>query len=122
MFTEIKFNGMKIYRPNDFTPARENVYSAEYTAVNGAIYADYIGWRYSEMTLTWDTLPYAQRQFLLTLSGQAEMTFRDADGVEKTEQVIVTNQTQTATRLHDALGFDLWQGVQLGVRFIGIHN
>ncbi len=122
MFTEIKFNGMKVYRPNNFTPARENVYNGEYTACTGATYADYLGWKYSDMTLTWDALPYAQRQFLLTLTGQAELTFRDADGLERTEQVIVTNLTQTATRLHDALGFDLWTGIELGVRFIGIHQ
>lgn len=121
MFTEIKFNGMKVYRPNNFTPARENVYSGEYTACTGATYADYLGWKYSDMTMSWDALPYAQRQFLMTLTGQAELTFRDADGVERTEQVIITNLTQSATRLHDALGFDLWQGIELGVRFIGIH-
>jgi hypothetical protein len=122
MFTEIKINGMKVYRPNNFTPTRENVYSGEYTACTGATYADYLGWKYSDMTLSWDALPYAQRQFLLTLTGQAELTFRDADGLERTEQVIVTNLTQTATRLHDALGFDLWTGIELGVRFIGIHQ
>lgn len=122
MFTEIKFNGMKVFRPNNFTPARENVYSGEYTACTGATYADFLGWKYSDMTLAWDALPYAQRQFLLTLTGQAELTFRDADGLERTEQVIITNLTQTATRLHDALGFDLWTGIELGVRFIGIHQ
>ena len=122
MFTEIKFNGMKVYRPNNFTPARENVYSGEYTACTGATYADFLGWKYSDMTMTWDALPYAQRQYLMTLTGQAELTFRDADGVERTEQVIITNLTQSATRLHDALGFDLWTGIELGVRFIGIHQ
>lgn len=122
MFTEIKFNDMKVYRPNSFTPARENVYSGEYTACTGATYADYLGWKYSDMTLSWDALPYAQRQYLMTLTGQAALTFRDADGQERTEQVIVTNLTQSATRLHDALGFDLWQGIELGVRFIGIHS
>ena len=121
MFTEIKFNGQKVYRPNNFTPARENVYSGEYTACTGATYADYLGWKYSDMTLSWDALPYAQRQYLMTLTGQAEFTFRDADGQERTEQVIITNLTQSATRLHDALGFDLWSGIELGVKFIGIH-
>lgn len=121
MFVEIKINDKKFYRPNDFTPARENVYSGEYVSCSGTTYADYLGWKFSDMTLAWDTLPYAQRQLLLSFSGPATLSFWDADGTYYTESVIITNHTQTATKLKDPQGYDLWQGIELGVRFIGIH-
>lgn len=53
IFNTIQINGTDLYRPTDFSPAREAVYAGEYKTCLGETIADLIGWRYSDMTLEW---------------------------------------------------------------------
>ena len=109
-----------IWRPNDFQPVREDVYAAEYTTCTGKIIADRIGWKYSEMTLQWDSLPQEQLEVLLSMSGECQLTFTDADG-SHTESVIRGGHSITATRHTGPDGYPLWMDVECNIIFITTH-
>lgn len=111
----------ELYRPNNFNPAREDVYAAEYVTCTGKVIADRIGWRYSDMRMQWDAIPDAQLAALLSMSGECELTFADADGTH-TEKVIRTGQSITATRHTGPDGTPLWVDVECGIRFITTHS
>ena len=81
VYNTIQLNGVELFRPNDFSPKREDIYGAEITTCSGKVIADRVGWRYADMTLQWDTLPQAQLDVLLAVTGQATLVFTDADGV-----------------------------------------
>jgi hypothetical protein len=109
-----------LWRPNDFQPVREDVYSAEYTTCTGKLIADRIGWRYAEMTMQWDSLPQSQLDVLLSMSGECQLTFTDADG-SHTESVIRSGNSITATRHTAPDGHPLWMDVQCSITFITTH-
>ena len=116
----IRINGHDIYRPNEFTPAREDVYAAEYTTCTGKMIADRIGWKYSDMTLSWDTLPQAMLDVLLGMSGESTLVFSDSDG-EHTEKIIRGAFTNMPTRFTGLDGKAAWQNIAVEVRFIDVH-
>lgn len=80
------------------------------------------GVRYADMTLNWDTLPQAQLDVLLAVTGQATLVFTDADGVPHTEQVIPTSRVWVATRFTGLDGNPCWKDVSMGVRFVNAHH
>ena len=118
----IKINGTDIFRPTDFSPARENIYAAEITTCTGKTIADLIGWKYSDMTMQWDTLPQDQLDELLAMSGECTLIFDDADGTEHTETIIPTTQVWVSTRTTKLDGSVVWKDISVGVRFINAHN
>lgn len=123
VFNTITINGTEIYRGNDFTLQRENIYAGEIETCTGKRCADLVGWRYADLTISWDTLPQDQLLSILGLSGEAvAMTFESETGDVVTEQVIPTAITSTATRYTLPDGSALWQGISLGIRFIEAHN
>ena len=123
VFNTITINGTEIYRGNDFTLQRENIYAGEIETCTGKRCADLVGWRYADLTVSWDTLPQDQLLSILGLSGVAvAMTFESETGDVVTEQVIPTAITSTATRYTLPDGSALWQGISLGIRFIDAHN
>lgn len=123
VFNTITINGTEIYRGNDFTLQRENIYAGEIETCTGKRCADLVGWRYADLTVSWDTLPQDQLLSILGLSGEAvAMTFESETGDVVTEQVIPTAITSTATRYTLPDGSALWQGISLGIRFIEAHN
>lgn len=109
-----------LYRPNNFNPAREDVYAAEYMTCTGKIIADRIGWRYSDMVMQWDAIPDDQLEALLSMSGECELTFDDEDG-SHTEKIIRTGNSITATRQTGPEGTPLWFNVECGIRFLTTH-
>ena len=121
-FNTITIDGDTYYRPNGFTPAREYVYAAEYTTCTGKTIADLVGWKYSDITLNWDSLPQTQIDNLLALNGEeVTMTWTDADGTTASETVIPSTHSLTATRF--TIGTTpLWSDIQTELRFINVHN
>lgn len=101
---------------------REDVYASEIITCTGKLIADLIGWRYSDMSLNWDTLPESQLQVLLNMTGENTLEFVDADGVTHTEKVIRTSAVQTATRFNFPDGTPVWSQVSVEVRFLNVHN
>lgn len=123
VFNTITIDGTEVYRGNDFTLQRENIYAGEIETCTGKRCADLVGWRYADLTVSWDTLPQEQLLSILGLSGEAvAMTFESETGDVVTEQVIPTAITSTATRYTLPDGSALWQGISLGIRFIEAHN
>jgi hypothetical protein len=122
IYSTIQINGKEILRPNDFSPQREDIYAAEITTCTGATIADRIGWKYSDMTLEWDTLPQSQLEVLLSMSGESTITFTDADGISHTEKIVRTSAVSTATRSTSADGNPVWSDVKVEVRFLDAYN
>lgn len=117
----IFINNVEIFRPNEFTPEREDVYAGEYMTCTGKTVADRIGWKYSDTTLEWDILSNSMMTTLLALPGSFDITFDDSDG-SHTETVIKTGFANTATRFTNDLGQAIWKDVKLGIKFIDAHN
>jgi len=121
VFESITINGVRFYRPNNFSLRREDVLAGEYTTCTGKLIADRIGWKYSDMTLSWDTLPQAMLDALTGLSGPVQMVFTDSDGAH-TETIIRGAFTNTPTRFTDYNGAVMWSNVSVEVRFVNVHN
>lgn len=123
IFNTITIDNNEIYRGNDFTLSREYLYAGAIETCTGKRCADLVGWRYQDLTIQWDTLPDAQLQDVLSLSGdQVDMTFTDESGTTVTEAVIPTVITSTVTRLTDPQGNIMWKGIGLQLQFIEAHN
>lgn len=117
----ITINNVEIFRPNDFTPEREDVYAGEYTTCTGKTVADRIGWKFSDMSLEWDMLTADMMSTITSLPGSFDITFTDSDG-SHTETVIKTGFANTATRLTDNFNNVIWKNVKLNISFIDAHN
>ena len=121
VFNTIQIDSDTILAPNDFTPAREDVYAAEITTCTGKLIADRIGWKYADMTLKWDMLPQSQLAVLLALGGTFSLKFTDVNGTTVTEDVISKGIQSTGTRVTDADGNVIWRDVELGITFVDVH-
>lgn len=123
IFHTIEIDGKEIYRGNEFTLQRENIYAGEVETCTGRRCADLVGWRYSDQTIEWDALPQDQMQKLLNLSGlEIDMTFTDEEGSSVTEKVIPRAITSAATRFTRTDGTAIWRNVGLQLQFIEAHN
>ena len=56
-----------------------------------------IGWKYADMTLTWDGLPQNMVDVLVGMSGECTLEFDDAEG---REQTLTDYNVQPGDRLH----------------------
>ena len=117
VFESITINGVRFYRPNNFSLRREDVLAGEYTTCTGKLIADRIGWKYSDMTLSWDTLPQAMLDALTGLSGPVQMVFTDSDGAHT-----ATTTRGAPTRFTAYNGAVMWSDVAVEVRFINVHS
>lgn len=123
IFNSISIDGNTIYRGNDFTLSREYLYAGAIETCTGKRCADLVGWRYGDLTIQWDTLPDAQLQDVLSLSGeQVNFTFTDESGVSVTEPVIPQVISSTVTRFTDDQGNTVWKGIGLQLQFTEAHN
>ena len=121
-FNTITIDSKTYYRPNGFTPAREYVYAGEITTCTGKTVADLVGWKYSDITLEWDSLPQSQLENLLAMNGtEVTLTFTDVDGTTASESVIPLTHSMTATRSYNN-GNPVWKEVETSLRFINVHN
>ena len=122
VFNTITIDGTEIYKSNEFTLQREWIYAAEIETCTGKRCADVIGWRYDDLSLSWDNLPQDQLQAILDLCGsEVNMTFSNEKNEAVTEKVIPTVTSSQATRMTDPQGDIAWQGIGLTVKFINAH-
>lgn len=123
IFNTITLNGEEIFRGNDFTLSREYIYAGEYETCTGKRVGDIVGWRYADLSLTWDNIPQSQLQKILALSGSAvNLVFSNELNQSVTESVIPTVTSAKVTRLTDPDGNVAWSGVGLTLRFINAHQ
>jgi len=123
VFNTITLNGEEIFRGNEFNLSREWIYAGEYTTCTGKMVGDIVGWRYADLSLTWDNLPQSQLQKVIGLNGSAvAMTFSNEFNETVTEMVIPTVTTAQITRLTDPQGNVAWSGIGLTLKFINAHN
>lgn len=110
-------------RPNDFTPEREIILAQEYQTMSGKIRGDIVGWRYKDITLEWGTLPEAMVNNLRALqqAGAVTFAFSDSSGAQS-ETVLISLNTQTASRYTGHDGQPLWHDIAAEVRFLNAHN
>ena len=121
IFNTIIIDEKEIFRPNNFTLQREQIYSGEIETCTGKRLADRVGWRYADLSLGFDTLPQDQLNKLLSLNGAVEMEFVDEENNTVTEQVILKTSSVTATRFTKD-GSAVWSGINAEVQFINAHN
>lgn len=121
IYNTITINGTEVYRPNEFTLQRENVFAGEYETCTGRRIADLIGWRYADMTLSFEMLPEAMMDDLLSIEGDVNMTFSNELNESVTERVIVRASTAQVTRFTDDQGVVLWKDFGLEISFINAH-
>lgn len=122
IFNSISIDGTEIFRGNNFTLDREWIYAAEIETCTGKRCADVVGWRYSDLQLSWDNLPQDQLQAILDLSGaEIDMTFSNEKNQTVTEKVIPKVTTAKVTRKTDPHGNVAWTGVGLTVTFVNAH-
>lgn len=123
IFKTIKIGTYTFLRPNDLTFQRESILAQEYQTLSGDIKGDLVGWKYSDMTLEWDTLPQASVNALRTLQADGAVTFKfDDSGGVQSENVLITVNTQTATRFIGYDGAPVWANLSVEVRFLDAHN
>ena len=123
VFNTITLNGEEIFRGNEFTLSREYIYAGEYETCTAKRVGDIVGWRYADLSLTWDNLPQSQLQKVIGLNGSAvAMTFSNEFNETVTEMVIPTVTTAQVTRLTDPQGNVAWSGIGLTLKFINAHN
>lgn len=129
--TKIKISaGGKDYtirKPPEFEPKREDVYGAEYTTCTGKYIADRIGWKYSDMSLSWDALPQSEVEALIAMTGECTLSFDDPAADEQTESVIrssVVYLRHRYSRYNAATGQNetWWQSVQCDIKFLNTHS
>ena len=122
VFNSITINNHEIYRGNDFTLQREYIYAGEVETCTGKRCADLVGWRFADLTIEWDALPYSQLINVLRLTGtEVDMTFKNESDVSITEKVIPRLISTTATRFTGEYGVTVWKGVRLQLSFINAH-
>lgn len=124
------FNGIQIIngsttytlpRPSGFKVEREAVYAGEITTCTGQYLADYIGWKYADMTLQWDVLEPTDLDNLIGLPTTISLKWTDANNVDVTETVRITKRATTGTRFTKN-SRSYWKNVNLGVSFVNVHN
>lgn len=108
-------------RPNDLELIREDIYAGEYTTCTGAIKADRIGWKYSDLDLAFDELTTDELNVISGMYGAVTFYFDDSDGAHA-ERVIKTGFTNTPTRLTLENGSVIWKNSGVSLRFIDAHN
>ena len=108
-------------RPLNFGVQREDIYAGQYTTCTGATRADKIGWKYSDMTWSWDGLKQSDVEKLCSLSGECTLTFDDPSGDTIEESFIRTSVVSMRCRnkFEDEYW---WTGVSCSISFIDSHT
>ena len=117
----IKIDGASIWRPPQFMPTREDLYRGDYTTCTGKQIKDRIGWKYADMTLTWDGLPQNMVDVLVGMTGACTLEFDDADG-ELHEEQVVRDSLVALRHKYVQGGVTIWKSVSVKIVFIGSHT
>lgn len=115
-YDTIKINGEIYPRPVNFGLQKEDILAAEYQTANGSIHADVVGWRYADLTLSWEALPQPQAAFLDSLRGTVELEVDDPAGTKKYK---VQRKAFTAIRhRYPQNGEYIWKNVSITFKFL----
>lgn len=108
-------------RPLNFAVQREDIYAGQYTTCTGATRADKIGWKYSDMTWSWDGLKQSDVEKLCSLSGECTLTFDDPSGDTIQESFI--RSSVVSMRCRNKFEDEYWwTGVSCSISFIDSHT
>ena len=118
---DIYINGEQVSRPPTFSPRKEDVYKGDYTTCTGKYIADRVGWRFSEMELSWGALPQQMVDVLVNMSGINTITFDDLDGNLREENIVRVSMVAMRHR-HTQGGVTIWKDVKVTIRFIDSHT
>lgn len=116
----ITIDGAQIYKPVQFAPQMEDIYSGEYTTCTGKTVGDRVGWKWADMTLSWDALPQSMVDVLVGMAGAVTMVFDGPQGTQ-TEEIIRDSAVQLRNR-NTIRGEVYWRDVSVQIRFINAHN
>ena len=108
-------------RPLNFGVQREDIYAGQYTTCTGATRADKIGWKYSDMTWSWDGLKQSDVEKLCSLSGECTLTFDDPSGDTIQESFIRSSVVSMRCRNKFENEY-WWTGVSCSISFIDSHT
>lgn len=108
-------------RPLNFGVQREDIYAGQYTTCTGATRADKIGWKYSDMTWSWDGLKQSDVEKLCGLSGECTLTFDDPSGDTIEESFIRSSVVSMRCRNKFENEY-WWTGVSCSISFIDSHT
>lgn len=123
IFNSITINNNEIFRGNDFALQREYIFAGEYETCTGKRCADRVGWRYADLTISWDNLPQDQLEYLLALNGEeVDFTFTNESGSSVTEKVRPMVIASQASILTDPNGVKSWKNISLQLQFTEAHN
>ena len=123
IFNSITIDDNEIFRGNDFALQREYIYAGEYETCTGKRCADRVGWRYSDLTISWDNLPQDQLEYLLALNGEeVDFTFANESGTTVTEKVRPSVIASQAAIFTDPNGVKSWKNISLQLQFTEAHN
>ena len=117
----IKIDGTAIMRPPQFMPTREDLYKGDYTTCTGKRIKDLVGWKYADLTLTWEALPQSAVDVLVGMSGECTLEFDDADGNMHEEQVVRSSLVALRHKYIQG-GVTIWKQVSVTIVFIGSHT
>lgn len=117
----IIINGEQVTRPVKFIPQREDIIKGDYVSCTGKRFADRVGWRYADMTLSWTALPQSMVDVLVDMSGECTLVFDDLDGTVHTEKIIRTLVDGLRHRYTED-GETYWKDVSVSIQFISSHT
>lgn len=108
-------------RPLNFNVQREDIYAGQYTTCTGETRSDRIGWKYSDMSWSWDALNQIDVEKLCSLSGECTLTFDDPLGDSIEEQFI--RKSVVSMRSRNKFKDEYWwTGVSCSISFIESHT
>lgn len=108
-------------RPLNFAVQREDIYAGQYTTCTGATRADLIGWKYSDMTWSWDGMKQSDVEKLCGLTGECTLIFDDPSGDTIEESFI--RSSVVSMRCRNKFEDEYWwTGVSCSIKFISSHT
>lgn len=124
-YDTISINGTTFPRPVGFAPAKERIYAGEYETCTGARLVDYVGWRYADMTLTWDGLDAASVAKLAAMGATSTITFdvpstTTGEPAAVTEDIIPISSVQ-ALHPYKQGTTTYYRQVSVAIRFLAAH-
>ena len=114
-------SGFTLPRPLNFAIQREDIYAGQYTTCTGATRADRIGWKYSDMTWSWDGMKQSDVEKLCGLTGECTLIFDDPSGDTIEESFI--RSSVVSMRCRNKFEDEYWwTGVSCSISFIDSHT
>lgn len=118
-YDKIILDGAEFPRPVGFSPQREDVYAGEITTMTGKTLKDLVGWKYSDIDLSWSILPQEDVENLIKLSGEFYLDFDDAEGTQS--EKVSRESTVSMRHRYTINGKYYWKDVSIKIKFLDVH-